>query len=163
MAETRLPPVLALLPVMERPAPTTTKKMEHEFSLKDELDRAWAVRPIALKQDHGRTMLLFEDPNGEPLDRLFRRPTELKQFLRCGISLAGALDQLHRRGLVHKEVKPSNVLANTTMDHAWLTGFGIASQLPRERQGAEPPEFISGTRLHGPRANGKNESFDRFA
>src|SRR2546428_14105650 len=69
--------ILALSPVMERPAPATIKKIEHEFSLKDELDPAWAIRPIALTQQQGRTMLLFEDPDGEPLDGLLRRPMEL--------------------------------------------------------------------------------------
>ena len=144
-AETSPPSILVLSPAMERPAPATIKKIEHEFSLKDELDPAWAIRPIALTQQQSRTMLVFEDPNGEPLDRLLRRPMELKQFLRCAIGIAAALGQVHRRGLVHKDIKPSNVLANAALDQAWLMGFGIASRLPRERQRAEPPELISGT------------------
>src|SRR5262249_1291381 len=103
-AETSPPPsILALSPVMERPAPATIKKIEHEFSFKDELDPLWAIRPITLTQQESRIMLLFEDPNGEPLDRLLRRPMELKQFLRCGIALAGALGQVHRCGLVHRD------------------------------------------------------------
>src|SRR6516225_10681525 len=83
-AETSPPSILALSPLMERPAPATIKKIEHEFSLKDELDPAWAIRPTALTQQQSRTMLLFEDPNGEPLDLLRRGPMELKQFLLCG-------------------------------------------------------------------------------
>src|SRR4030095_12823388 len=141
-AETSPPSILALSPVMERPAPATIKKIENEFSLKDELDPAWAIRPLAPTQQQSRTMLVFEDPNGEPLDRLLRRPMELKQFLRCAIGIAAALGQVHRRGLVHKDIKPSNLLANAAFDQVWLMGFGIASRLPRERQRAEPPELI---------------------
>src|SRR5215469_7240908 len=144
-AETGPPSILALSPVMERPAPATIKKIEHEFSLKDELNTAWAIRPITLTQEQSRTMLVFEDPHGEPLDRLLRRPIELKQFLRCAIGLSAALSQVHRRGLIHKDIKPSNVMANAAMDQAWLMGFGIASRLPRERRAPEPPEFIAGT------------------
>src|ERR1700754_1996151 len=156
------PSVLALSPVLERPAPATIKKIEHEFSFKDELNPAWAVRPVDVTQQHGRTMLLFEDPKGEPLDRLLSGPTELKQFLRCGIALAAALGQVHRCGLIHKDIKPSNVLVNASMDHAWLTGFGIASRLPRQRQPADPPEFISGTLAYmAPEQTGRmNRSID---
>jgi len=110
MAETGPPSVLALSPVMERPAPATIKKIEHELSLKDELDPAWAIRPIALTQQQNRTVLLFEDPNGEPLDRLLGRPMELKQFLLCGIALAKALGQVHKRGLIHKDVNRKTCL-----------------------------------------------------
>ena len=127
-AETNPPSILALSPVMERPAPATLKKMEHEFSLKDELDPAWAIRPIAVTQDQSRTMLVFEDPGGKPLDRLLTGPMELGQFLRCGIAVAAALGQVHGRGLIHKDIKPSNVLVNAALDRTWLMGFGIASR-----------------------------------
>jgi len=154
--------ILALSPMMERPAPATIKKLEHQFSLKDELDSGWALRPISLLQQQNRTMLLFEDPDGEPLDRLLRPPVEVKQLLRCGIALAAALGQVHGHGLVHKDIKPSNVLATPGMDRVWLMGFGIASRSPRERQRAEPPEFISGTLAYmAPEQTGRmNRSID---
>src|SRR5262245_62204525 len=47
-AETSPPSILALSPLMEPPAPATSRKLEHEFSFKDDLSQAWAVRPIAL-------------------------------------------------------------------------------------------------------------------
>src|ERR1700733_5604902 len=75
-AETSPRSILALSSVMERPAPATIKKIEHEFSLRDELNPAWAIRPIALAQQQSRAILVFEDPDGEPLDRLLRRPME---------------------------------------------------------------------------------------
>src|SRR5262249_36971488 len=107
-----LPSLLALSPAMEHPAPAILRKLEQEFSFKDELDPAWAVRPIAFTQRQSRTMLLCEDPEGEPLDGVVRRPMELRSFLRCAIGLVAALGQVHRAGLIHKEIKPSNVLVN---------------------------------------------------
>jgi serine/threonine protein kinase len=65
--------------------------------------------------------------------------------LRVAISLSTAIGHLHQRGLIHKDIKPANVLVNSVTDQCWLMGFGIASRLPRERQSPEPPEFIAGT------------------
>src|SRR6202011_1790044 len=81
----------------------------------------------------------------EPLDRLLGVPMEVRGFLRLAIAIAAALTQVHRRGLVHKDIKPANILVNRTTGQVKLTGFGIASRLPRERQGPAPPELIAGT------------------
>ena len=139
------PSVLLLAPASTRPAPESLKRMEQEYSLRAELDLSWAVRPLALSQLNGQTMLVLENLGGEPLDRLIQGPMEMTQFLRLAVGLATALSQLHKRGLIHKDIKPPNVLVNSATGEVWLTGFGIASRLPREHQWPEPPEFIAGT------------------
>ncbi len=139
------PSVLLLAPSSTRPAPESLKRMEHEYSLRAELDLSWAVRPLALSQLNGQTMLVLENPGGEPLDRLIQGPMEMTQFLRFAVGLATALSRLHKRGLIHKDIKPPNVLVNSATGEVWLMGFGIASRLPREHQWPEPPEFIAGT------------------
>src|SRR6202043_3530965 len=78
------------------------------------------------------------------------------------VALSAALGRLHQRGLVHKDIKPTNIIVNSATGQVWLTGFGIASRLPRERQSPEPPEFIAGTLPHmAPEQNGRmNRSID---
>ena len=137
--------VLAVLPAAEHPSPGSLNYLTHEYGLKDDLDGAWAVRPLELVRERGRTMLVLEDPGGEPLDRLLGRPMEVGRFLRLAIALSAAVGRLHERGLIHKDIKPANVLVNSATGQVWLTGFGIASRLPRERQLPEPPEVIAGT------------------
>jgi hypothetical protein len=95
------PCVLLLAPVSTRPALESLKSMEHEYSLRAELDLSWAVRPLALSQLNGQTMLVLENPGGEPLDRLIQGPMEMTQFLRFAVGLATALNRLHKRGLIH--------------------------------------------------------------
>ena len=91
-----------------------------------------------------------------------REPMEIGRFLRLAVSLTGALGRLHGRGLVHKDIKPANVLVDSATGNVWLTGFGIASRLPRERQASEPPEIIVGTLAYmAPEQTGRmNRSVD---
>lgn len=138
----------AFLPVVggaEHPTLESINRLTHEYELKDDLDSAWALRPLEFVRERGRTMLVVEYTAGEPLERLMREPMEIGRFLQLAVSLTGALGRLHGRGLVHKDIKPANVLVDSATGTVWLTGFGIASRLPRERQASEPPEIIVGT------------------
>ena len=153
---------LVVLPAAERPSRLSLDRLTHEFGLKDELDEAWAVRPLELVRDGGRAMLVLEDPGGEPLDLLLGAPMEAGHFLSLATGLAMALGKLHQRGLVHKDIKPTNILVNSATDEVRLTGFGIASRLSRERQAIEPPEALTGTLAYmAPEQTGRmNRSID---
>src|ERR1700732_4859418 len=93
---------LVVAPVREHTDPRSLRRIEHEYSLRDDLAPAWAVRPLALSAYQGRSALVLEDPGGEPLGRLVGRPMELGQFLRLAIGLSGALARVHQHGLIHK-------------------------------------------------------------
>ncbi|MCA6113075.1 AAA family ATPase, partial [Bradyrhizobium sp. CNPSo 4026] len=156
--------VLAIA-LFEQPSPQSIRRLMHEYSFAAELDPAWAAKPLAITRHEGRTILLLKDPGGQPLDRILERdqgqPLDLTRFLSTAIGLARTLGQVHQQGLIHKDIKPANVLVDDT-GNAWLTGFGIASQLPRERQSPEPPEFIAGTFAYmAPEQTGRmNRSID---
>jgi PAS domain S-box-containing protein len=138
------------------------ERLEHEYALKAELDGGWAARPVALTHYNDRMTLVLEDPGGAPLDRLLGQPLEVSHFLRIAIPLAGALRHVHERGLIHKDIKPANILVESASSSVWLTGFGIASRLPRERQAPAPPEVIAGTLAYmAPEQTGRmNRSVD---
>ena len=154
--------VLVALPAEDHPPPAVLDRLAHEYELRDELDATWAARPLALTREGGRTALLLEDPGGEPLERLIGAPMEAGRFLRLAIGIAAALGKAHQRGLVHKDIKPANILVNCADGRTRLTGFGIASRLPRERQAPEPPEVIAGTLAYmAPEQTGRmNRSID---
>jgi PAS domain S-box-containing protein len=154
--------VLISRPAIERPPRGSVDRFAHEFSLRDELDSAWAVRPLELTHEGGSTLLVLEDPGGEPLEQQLGAPMDVKRFLRLAAGIAAALGKLHERGLVHKDVKPANILVNCADGQARLTGFGIASRLPRQRQAPDPPETIAGTLAYmAPEQTGRmNRSID---
>jgi hypothetical protein len=86
--------VPVVLPGAERPTRSSLDRLTHQHGLKDELDSAWAVRPLELVREGDRTMLVLKDPGGEPLDRFLGRPMETAQFLRIAIPLVVALEAL---------------------------------------------------------------------
>nr|WP_236674507.1 ATP-binding sensor histidine kinase [Paraburkholderia hospita] len=154
--------VLLVRAAAERPSPASLDRLAHEFGLKDELDGAWAARPLELMRENGRPLLVLDDPGGEPLARLLGVPMEMGNFLRLAVGIAAALGKLHQRGLVHKDLKPTHILVNCADGQVRLTGFGLASRLPRERQAPEPPETIAGTLAYmAPEQTGRmNRSID---
>jgi PAS domain S-box-containing protein len=158
-------PVLVVAMTAEYPSPQSLRRLEHEYSFAAEVDPAWAAKPLALTRHEGRAILVLKDPGGDPLDLILERgqgqPLDLTRALRIAIGLTTALCQVHRHGLIHKDIKPENVLVDDA-DCVWLTGFGVASRLPRELQPPAPPEIISGTLAYmAPEQTGRmNRSVD---
>src|SRR5258708_29591809 len=81
------PSVLLLMLRSEHPRPESVRLLEHEHSLRAELDPAWAIPPIELTQYEGRTVLVLEDPGVEPLAQLVGTPMQMGQFPRVSIGL----------------------------------------------------------------------------
>ncbi|OSI64641.1 hypothetical protein BSZ22_32140 [Bradyrhizobium canariense] len=151
-----------MLVACDRAAHDKLSRLCHEFELTECLDSNWALRPLEFVQEHGQTILVFEDPGGELLSRLLDAPLGIETFLRLAIDITAALGKMHQRGLVHKDIKPSNFLVNNRDGATRLKGFGIASRIPRERQAPGPPEFIAGTLAYmAPEQTGRmNRSID---
>ncbi len=137
-------------------------RLAHEFSLKSHLDPEWAIYPLELVRERGRTLLWVDYPSGEWLDGLIGAPMDIGPLLRIAVGVSAAVGRLHGRGLVHKDLKPSHILVDPVTGRAWLTGFGIASRLPREKQAPEPPEMLAGTLAYmSPEQTGRmNRSID---
>src|SRR5271163_1809104 len=155
-----LAPVLLL--TAENASLACLKRLEHEYALRADLDAAWAAHPIELSRHRNHLALLLEDPGGVVLDQLLGRPLGITEFLRIAISLAGALRQVHARGLIHKDINPTNILVDAASCGVWLTGFGIATRLPREHQSPAAPDAIAGTLAYmAPEQTGRmNRSID---
>src|SRR5262245_28897220 len=93
-------------------------------------------------------MLVFESTPARPLETTIGQGLPVGTFLRRAIAMTNAVARLHQRGLIHKDIKATNILIDPESGEARLTGFGVATRLRRERQILEPPELIVGTLSH---------------
>src|SRR5260370_10800428 len=95
------------------------------------------------------------------LSNMIGVPMEIGRFLPLAVAITAALKEVHQSGLIHKDIKPDNILVSKTGE-VQLTGFDIATRLPREPQLPTPPEFIAGTLAYmAPEQTGRmNRSID---
>jgi serine/threonine-protein kinase len=92
----------------------------------------------------GYLYFAMEYVEGETLAHRIERagPLRVEDVVRLGCEVADALDYAHRRNIVHRDVKPGNILLSA--DHAWVADFGIAKALAGE-EGVTDSGFMVGT------------------
>src|SRR5919198_2399884 len=124
---------------------TALDRQRLEYEIGRTLALPSVARPLALDSYEGLPALVIEDFGGQPLERLLDAPMPLGQFLALAIRIAAAVADVHRLGVVHKDLKPQNILVNVETCEVRLADFGLSSRLPREQQDARPPHLIEGS------------------
>ncbi len=117
-----------------RPSPRRIAAFRREFELLEQLrDVPGIVRSHGFGHDNGRWAMSLEENGGVALRELVRdKPMPLEEALRVAERLAGTLADMHRNGVIHKDVNPSNVVYNRGTGQLRLIDFGIATVLTRE-------------------------------
>ena len=97
------------------------------------LDEPHVVPTVAVGEDAGMLYLAMAYIDGLDLREILRRegPLDPERAVELIAQVAGALDAAHARGLVHRDVKPGNVLVASTDagEHAYLCDFGLAKHI----------------------------------
>lgn len=125
----------------QQPSAHSQARLEHAYELRGLLDGPFATRPHALVEHRGSTALVLEDPGGVSLAALSEGTLPLGRLLLVAANLAAALGTLHERGLIHKDIRPANILVNRETGEVALTGFGIASRANGEALAGALPDF----------------------
>ncbi|PTL76119.1 AAA family ATPase [Vitiosangium sp. GDMCC 1.1324] len=138
-------PVILKTPMTPSPGPGESERYRREFALLQRLQGVRGVaRPYACERLHERPVLLLERVQGEPLSESTGQPLEVSRFLRLAISLASTLAEVHCRNVIHKDIKPSNIILEPSGE-ARLIDFGVATLQKVEHLDAAPTHLIEGT------------------
>ena len=106
------------------------ERLRNEVEVAGDLDQAGVLRPLMLVTHDGLPALVSEDFAGVPLEGLLGKPLAIGRFLDLASALTEGLEQVHRAGLVHKDVTPRNIFVSRSTDEIRLYGFGLASHGP---------------------------------
>jgi YVTN family beta-propeller protein len=114
----------------------------------------------------GRLYLVMRYVEGEDLKRLLQKQGRLDPARALSIcaQVADALDAAHERGLVHRDVKPSNVLLDSR-EHAYLADFGLTRRLADQAPGFDAglslgtPAYVAPEQIEGKVVNGRADQY----
>ncbi|MEG4940608.1 AAA family ATPase [Microcoleus sp. F4-D5] len=127
----------------------------NQYVIAKNLNIPGIVKAYSLESYHNRYALVMEDFGGISLSSYLSSIASaseehleglpVNEFFPVAIQIASALDGLHRHRVIHKDLKPANILINPTSKEVKLIDLSIASLLPRETQEIQNPNVLEGT------------------
>jgi len=116
---------IKVLPPHTAAQPEVRQRFEREARAVSALNHPHICTLYDIGQQDGLDYLVMEYLEGESLaERLKKGPLPIDQALRIATQVASALDQAHRKGITHRDLKPGNVML--TKDGAKVLDFGLA-------------------------------------
>ncbi|MDJ1183112.1 trifunctional serine/threonine-protein kinase/ATP-binding protein/sensor histidine kinase [Roseofilum casamattae] len=130
----------------EYPSFSELAHFPHQYAIAKNLNVEGIVKPIALERYENRYVLIMEDFGGISLEEYSQdAPIATAEFLAIALQIAAILDRLHQNCVIHKDLKPANILIHPETREVRLIDFSIASLLPKEIQGIQTPNVLEGT------------------
>ena len=128
--------------------PTFSKliNFRNQYTIAKNLDLPGLVKPLALEHYSNSLALVMEDFGGISLSEyIAQQALNIEAFLQIALALCQILEGLYRHRVIHKDIKPSNILIHPDSKQIKLIDFSISSLLPRETQVLQNPNILEGT------------------
>lgn len=133
----------------EYPSLHDMAKLKREFEISSSLLIEGIVKPLALTKHKNGLALIQEDFGGEALHtQIPQQGMKCHTFLKIAIQLVDIVGHLHLNNVVHKDIKPKNIILHPEENIVKITDFGIASLLSNEQQEIVSPSLLEGTLTH---------------
>ncbi|MDZ8064731.1 MAG: AAA family ATPase [Nostoc sp. DedQUE08] len=119
----------------------------NQYTIAKNLNSPLIVQSYSLQAYENGYALVMEDFGGISLKEweLTGNLQSLQEFLEIAIALCDTLNLLYHERIIHKDIKPSNILINPATKQVKLIDFSIASLLPQETQTVINPNVLEGT------------------
>ncbi|QUY44335.1 serine/threonine-protein kinase [Acaryochloris marina] len=117
----------------------------NQFTIGQTLNHPGIIQILALEPCHQTYALVMEDVQWTPLSEMLQSSISLKDGLTIALQLADILHYLGQQRVLHKDIKPGNILLHPQTLQVKLIDFGIASLLPKETQEIKNPNALEGT------------------
>lgn len=130
----------------EHPTPAEVFRFRQEYSHIKELNLDGIVKTHEIISHSGGFALILEDFGGIPLSSYIQnnRPS-ISQFLDIAVTIAEILGEIHKKNIIHKDLKPQNILINPETEEVKIVDFGISSEFTHEHDAIDTPEVVEGT------------------
>ena len=139
-------PVIIKILKAEYPSIEEITRLRQEYKITQSLACEGIIKSYALENYRHSFALILEDFGGQSLSQFLKtEKLSILEFLKIAISLAETLVQLHQVPIIHKDIKPSNVIINLETKQIKLIDFSIASRLTFEQQNTTNPHLLQGT------------------
>ncbi|WP_437679175.1 AAA family ATPase [Sorangium sp. So ce131] len=156
-------PVLVKLLRSERPTSIEVGRLRHEYELLTWLDIPEVVRPIGLERHGHGLALVMEDAGDVSVDKLLRSGyLDLQRSLELALAMARVLAAVHRKHVIHKDIKPHHFFVKADTGSLILVDFGIATRISRKIDALSGVAQLEGTLAYiAPEQTGRmNRSVD---
>ncbi len=125
-------------------------QFRNQYTIAKSLNIPGIIRPYSLEPYRNSYALVMEDFGGISLKQYMtnsqtRYGLSLEEFFTIALQLADILHQLYQERVIHKDIKPANILIHPETKQIKLIDFSIASLLPRESQNLISPNVLEGT------------------
>lgn len=137
-----------ILKVLKAEYPTleAITRLKHEYQIRQNLNSEQIVKTITLETFNHRLGMVLEDFGGQSLGKLIEEEIlSPRVILDIAIQITKALEYLHQNQIIHKDIKPSNIIINSQTKQVKLTDFGIATKLNKENPQFNNPNSVEGT------------------
>ncbi|MEH2291942.1 AAA family ATPase [Nostoc sp.] len=138
-------PVIIKVLRPEQCTPNNIEQLKHEYAIAQRLNTPAALIAYALEIYQGIPYLIMEDFGGRSLDQLLDQFQQPVPFLKIAIEITNKLAQIHTFNIVHKDIKPQNILVNLETNQVKIADFGIAAFIPYEQQRVSSSSCIEGS------------------